>query len=505
MNRYLCVHGHFYQPPRENPWLEEVELQDSAYPYHDWNERITIECYAPNTASRILNRENKIIDIVNNYSRISFNYGPTLLSWMQRHRPQTYKMIIAADMVSRRKFSGHGSALAQVYNHIIMPLANTRDKYTQVIWGIKDFVYRFGRQPEGMWLAETAVDTQTLEILSEQGIKFTILSPYQARRIRKSGDEKWHDVSGGKIDPKGPYKCVLPSGRTISIFFYDGPVSHDIAFGGLLNNGENLARRLIGLFDEKHHGPQLAHIATDGETYGHHHHYGEMALSYAYHQIAVNNLAIITVYGEYLEKFPPQTEVQIIENSSWSCFHGIERWRGDCGCKIGTNPAWNQSWRVVLRVAMDWLRDNLSRVYEESIAAYLKDPWQARNDYIGVVLERTDAVIDAFLSDHALRQLSEHEKTKVIKLLEMQRHAMLMYTSCGWFFDDISTIESVQVMNYAGRAIQLTKNVSGIDLEPGYLKILKKAKSNIAEYENAARLYELFIKPAVLDLQRIAA
>ena len=273
MNRYLCVHGHFYQPPRENPWLEEVELQDSAYPFHDWNKRITIECYAPNAASRILDKEEKIIDLVNNYSQISFNFGPTLLSWMQRHMPDTYKMILEADTLSRKKFSGHGSAIAQVYNHMIMPLANARDKRTQVVWGLRDFEHRFKRKPEGMWLAETAVDTDTLEILAEFGIKFTILSPYQAEKVRSLGKGEWQDATAGKINPKMPYLCALPSGRTIVIFFYDGPVSQDIAFGGLLTNGINFANRLTGTFDDNTDQPQIVHIATDGETYGHHHHY----------------------------------------------------------------------------------------------------------------------------------------------------------------------------------------------------------------------------------------
>lgn len=505
MNRYLCVHGHFYQPPRENPWLGELEIQDSAYPYHDWNERITIECYAPNGASRILDNENKIIDIVNNYAKISFNFGPTLLSWMQRNRPDNYEKIIKADEISRERFSGHGSAIAQVYNHIIMPLANKRDKQTQIEWGIKDFESRFKRLPEGIWLAETAVDSETLQIMADYDIKFTILSPYQAHRIRQIGSEEWIDASEGKIDPKQAYKCLLPSGKSINVFFYDGPVSQDIAFGGLLDNGENFANRLIGTFSENREQPQLVHIATDGETYGHHHSYGEMALSYGLNHIAEKAKAKITIYAEFLEKFPPVQEVQIAQNSSWSCFHGVERWKSNCGCNVGTNSSWNQSWRSGLRKAMDWLRDSLAGIYEEQSSVYLNDAWDARNDYISIILNRTPDSINAFLSTHAIRELSETEKTNVLRLLEMQRHAMLMYTSCGWFFDEISGLESMQVIHYAARAIQLAKKVSGIDLEAGYLKILKGAKSNIKEHENAAKLYEKFVKPTVLDLSRVAA
>ena len=505
MNRYLCVHGHFYQPPRENPWLQEVEIQDSAYPYHDWNERITIECYAPNGASRILDADKKIIDIVNNYAKMSFNFGPTLLSWMQRKRPNNYKKIIKADKDSQENFSGHGSAIAQVYNHMIMPLANRRDKQTQIEWGIKDFVYRFSRQPEGMWLAETAVDLETLDIMAEYGIKFTILSPYQAQKIKSKDAKEWVEVSGGRIDPKRPYLCNLPSGKTISIFFYDGPVSQDIAFGGLLDSGENFANRLIGTFAQDNEHPQLVHIATDGETYGHHHNYGEMALSYGFNQISGKARAQITIYAEHLEKFPPDHEVEIIENSSWSCSHGIGRWMSNCGCNIGTNSSWNQSWREVLRKAMDWLRDNLTGIYEEEISKYLDDAWSARNDYIDIILKQTPESLNEFFSVHASKDLSDGDKSNVLRLLEMQRHAMLMYTSCGWFFDEVSGLESMQVMHYAARAIQLGRSVSGIDLEIEYVNILKDAKSNIKEHENAAKLYETFVKPTMLDLHRIAA
>jgi alpha-amylase/alpha-mannosidase (GH57 family) len=505
VNRYLCIHGHFYQPPRENPWLEEVEIQDSAYPYHDWNQRITIECYAPNGASRILNKEDKITNIVNNYAKISFNFGPTLLSWMEKNRPKNYQAILNADKQSMENFGGHGSALGQVYNHMIMPLANSRDKLTQILWGIKDFEHRFHRRPEGMWLAETAVDFETLDILAEQGIKFTILSPYQARSFRKKGTEEWKDATGGKIDPKKSYICNLPSGKQINIFFYDGPVSQDIAFGGLLNSGENFANRLVGTFDKNSQESQLVNIATDGETYGHHHSYGEMALSYCYSHIVDNNLAKITIYGQYLEKCSPEHEVQIIEDSSWSCFHGVQRWHTDCGCNVNTNSSWNQKWRTPLRQAMDWLRDNISGIYEEKISKFVDDPWKARNDYIDIILNRSQDSINAFISNNAQKQLSDDEKVDLLRLLEMQRHAMLMYTSCGWFFDELSGIETVQVIHYAARAIQLAKQVSGIDLEAHYLDILKQAKSNIADYEDGAKIYNMWVKPTMLDLKRVAA
>ncbi len=503
MNRYVCIHGHFYQPPRENPWLEEVELQDSAYPFHDWNERITEECYAPNTASRILNTEKRIVEIVNNYAKISFNFGPTLLSWIERHRPAVYGAILEADQRSRERFSGHGSAIAQVYNHVIMPLAATRDKRTQVIWGMRDFEHRFGRRPEGMWLPETAVDLETLEILAEQGIAFTALAPHQAQRVRGFEGE-WQDVSGAGIDPRMPYQCRLPSGKTMGLFFYDGPASRDVAFGGLLRSGENFASRLLGLFSEAE-GPQIAHIATDGESYGHHHRFGDMALAYALHHIESNNLATITNYGEYLEKFPPAFEVEIFENTSWSCSHGIERWKEDCGCNTGAHPGWTQTWRPPLRDAMNWLRDTLADLYEREMNSYVRDPWQARDEYISVILDRSARNVEAFLVRQCTRDLSQGERTKLLKLLEMQRHGMLMFTSCAWFFDDISGIETIQVMQYASRAMQLAREVSGEDLEPRYLEYLKQAPSNVSEFRNGAEVWEALVRPATVDLPRAGA
>ncbi|OQW98866.1 MAG: glycoside hydrolase [Elusimicrobia bacterium A5] len=504
MSRYVCIHGHFYQPPRENSWLGDVELQDSAYPYHDWNDRITAECYAPNTASRTLNNEQKIIYISNNFSKISFNFGPTLLSWMENHEPEVYKAIIDADKESQKKFSGHGSAIAQVYNHIIMPLANEKDKRTQIFWGIKDFEYRFKRKPEGMWLAETAVDIETLEILAEFGIKFTILAPRQSKRVRKLGVKDWVDVGNSNIDPKRAYLCNLPSGRKINLFFYDGPIAQDLAFGGQLNTGENFTDRLMSAFTPDNNS-QIVHIATDGETYGHHKRYGDMTLAYCLYYIEANNLAKLTVYGEYLEKHPPNYEVEIFENSSWSCIHGVERWRNNCGCNSGMHGGWKQDWRAPLRNAFDWLRDAIIPVYENEMKKYVKDPWQARDNYIEVMLDNKEKTLEQFISTNANHSLSEVEKNRMLRLLEMQKFAMYMYTSCGWFFDELSGIETVQVIQYAARAIHIAKETVGLDLEEEFTKLLEKAPSNIPNYKNGAKIYELFVKPAVVDLVRVGA
>ncbi|TEB12883.1 Alpha-amylase 1 [Pelotomaculum sp. FP] len=506
MEKYICLHGHFYQPPRENPWLEDVELQDSAYPYHDWNDRITAECYEPNTVSRILSGDGWIRKIVNNYSKISFNFGPTLLSWLEKKRPEVYQAIIEADQQSRQNFSGHGSALAQAYNHMIMPLACRRDKYTQVIWGLKDFEYRFGRKPEGMWLPETAVDLETLDIMAEQGIRFIVLAPYQARRARSLGAGQWYDPGPGGIDTTMPYQVRIPaSGRIINVFFYNGEISRAVAFEKLLTNGERFARRLTGAFNENSGAPQLVHIATDGETYGHHHRHGDMALAFALHYIECNNLARLTNYGEYLEKHPPTHEVEIIENTAWSCAHGVERWRSNCGCNSGMHPGWGQAWRAPLRNSLNWLRNSLAPRYQETARQFFRDPWEARNGYINVILRRSPESIKQFLEEHATRRLNPEETIRALKLLEQQRHAMLMFTSCGWFFDEISGIETVQVIKYAARVIQLARELFNSDPEPDFLEMMAKAKSNIPDHRDGAHIYEKFVQPAMVDLLKVGA
>jgi alpha-amylase/alpha-mannosidase (GH57 family) len=502
----VCIHGHFYQPPRENPSLEYVELQESAYPYHDWNERVTAECYAPNAASRMMDENGRIANITNNYSRISFDFGPTLLSWLEENAGEVYQSILEADRESSKTFSGHGSAMAQAYNHMIMPLANSRDKRSQVIWGLRDFEHRFRRTAEGMWLPETAVDVETLDLLAELGVKFTILAPRQASRVRRIGGRSWKDVSGERIDPTRAYLVRLPSKRKIAVFFYDGPISKAVAFERLLDNGQQFAERMMSGFSDERDWPELVHIATDGESYGHHHHFGEMALSYALDHIQSNSLAKVTNYGEFLEQNPPTHEVEIFENSSWSCVHGIERWRSNCGCNSGGHSGWNQEWRAPLRRALDWLRDQVASRYEEKARTLLKDPWLARNNYIRVILDRSEENVEGFLAEHATRQLQIPEKITVLKLLELQRHAMLMYTSCGWFFDEFSGIETVQIIQYAGRVVQLAAELFGdLELEPSFLAKLAEAKSNIPEHNNGARIYEKFVKPAMVDIPRLAA
>jgi alpha-amylase/alpha-mannosidase (GH57 family) len=518
--RYLCIHGHFYQPPRENPWLETVETQDSATPYHDWNERVTAECYAPNGAARIVNAENRIVRILNNYGWISFNFGPTLLSWLKDNAPRVYRMILDADVNSRHRFSGHGSAMAQVYNHIIMPLASTRDRVTQIRWGIADFESRFGRKPEGMWLSETAVDTETLDLLAANGVRFVVLAPHQCARVRPIAPSKprepadgaaaakaeavWSETPNATVDTTQPYLVRLKEKRSIAVFFYDGPRSRAIAFEGLLNDGETFARRLLGGFSDADRA-QLVHVATDGESYGHHHKYGEMALAFALRWIAAEGHAKLTNYGEFLAKFPPVYEAQIVEDTSWSCAHGIERWRSNCGCN-GGHLGWNQQWRTPLRETLDWLRDSVASLVQAKGATLFTDLDEARNSYIQVVLDRDTK--DTFLAKYANHKLTEWEKTDALELMELERHAMLMYTSCGWFFDEISGIETVQIIAYASRVLQLASSLfgeAGTALEAEFVRRLGAAKSNVPEKQNGGAIYNDSVKNMRVGLEQVAA
>lgn len=504
---YLTIHGHFYQPPRENPWLDTIELQDSASPCHDWNERVTQECYTPNSVSKIVTQNNRILDIVNNYSYISFNFGPTLLSWMELHCPYTYERIIKADVKSAAKNNGHGNAIAQVYNHIIMPLANKNDKYTQVLWGIKDFEYRFGRKPEGMWLAETACDDETLEVLADCGIKFTILSPFQAKAVRKLNTENWSDVSWGNIDPARAYRYFIKSDKSkyIDLFFYDGSISKSVAFDELLTDGNKFISRLKDGISNQRNYNQLVNIATDGESYGHHTKFGDMALSYILKIKAEDEGFEVTNYANYLEQEGVQYEADIKTVSSWSCAHGVGRWMEDCGCSTGGGHGWNQKWRKPLREALDYLRDELIKIFEENGKKYFNDVWKARNEYIDVVLDRCKTTVNKFIQSNQKYNLEKPDVVNALKLMEIQRHAMLMYTSCGWFFSEISGIETTQIMKYAARAIQLAKTFTSKDLESDFLKILSRAQSNIPGFGSGKDVYEKFVKPSVVSIKQIAS
>jgi alpha-amylase/alpha-mannosidase (GH57 family) len=499
--RYICIHGHFYQPPRENPWLEAVEVQDSAAPYHDWNERITRECYGPNNRSRLLDGNGQIIGLSNNYAWMSFNFGPTLLEWMAENAADVLHGIVEGDRLSRQRRDGHGNALAQVYNHVILPLAGPRDQRTQVLWGIADFRKHFGREPEGMWLAETAADVASLEVLAAAGIRFTILAPRQAKRWRRLGETNWTEVPEG-IDPSQAYLCRLPSGRSITLFFYDGAISRQVAFERLLNSGERFLARLMEGFDAGRQHAQLVHIATDGESYGHHHPHGDMALAYVLDRLSRNPEVRLTNYGEFLDLHPPEWEVEIHDNSSWSCVHGIERWRSNCGCNTGRG--WQQEWRKPLREAFNRLKSRLDELFETRGREFFPDPWAARDGYCAVLLDRSDESVRGFLGRFAHPSLGPEQQTQALWLLEMQRHSQLMFTSCGWFFDEISGLETMQCLRYAGRALQLARHFDQ-DFEEEFVQILEQAPSNLPRYKNGRGVWEQLVRPAKVDLDRVLA
>ncbi len=501
---YVTVHGHFYQPPRENPYLDAIERQPSAAPFHNWNERIHHECYRPNAFARVLNDQGQLLGIINNFEYLSFNIGATLMSWIERHDVEVYQRIVEADRKSCARLDGHGNAIAQVYNHMILPLANQRDKRTQIRWGKADFRSHFGRDPEGMWLAETAVDYATVKILIEEGIKFIVLAPSQAERCRE-GDSHWQEVGGGQIDPTRPYRCYQRSGDLdspyLDVFFYDGPISRDMGFDSALSSSHHLAGRLGQAVRGDHRPTQLISVATDGETFGHHKGGTEKCLAYAFTQEFPQRDWTVTNFAHYLSLNPPTWEVELKPVTAWSCAHGVDRWQEDCGC--GGGGGWHQKWRRPLRDALDWLRDQLIRVYEEEGKKLFNDPWLARDEYVQVIRDR--ASVQKFLVRHQSHRLSQSDRLDALRLLEMQRHALLMYTSCGWFFEELSRPEGVQILRYASRALELAGDVSGIQLEKNFIKRLASAPSNVDCFKNGAEVYRQLVIPAQITFEQVAA
>lgn len=507
----LCIHGHFYQPPRENPWIEGIERQDSAAPFHDWNERIHYECYLPNSRARVIDEKGHIVDIVNNYERMSFNFGPTLLSWIHDKHRDTFRRILEADRRSVERHGGHGNAIAQGYNHIILPLASRRDKVTQIRWGLEDFKYYFDRPSEGMWLPETAIDQETLEVLIEEGVKYTILSPHQAEAVRGLDAREWQDVSAGSIDPRRAYRCfsAVDKSRYIDIFFYDSVIAQAVAFENALSDAKVFADRIASARNQNLVEPQLLHVATDGETYGHHKSFGDRVLAFLTHREAEARGWRVVNYGQFLAENPPKWEVRLKpgpngEGTSWSCAHGVGRWARNCGCRGGGPEHWHQNWRGPLREALDWLRDQASGIFETVGPQYFKDPWAARDAYVRVILNRKQN-LQPFLDQHAARPLAGRDLTTALRLMEMQRSAMLMYTSCGWFFTEVSGIETAQILQYAARVLQLAFQASGVDHEAEFIKRLHQAPSNVTQLESARGVYEHFARPAVATLRHIVS
>jgi len=494
--KFICIHGHFYQPPRENTWTDEYEREESASPFHDWNERIYQECYKPNTEAVIVDDKGKVIKRVNNFENLNFNFGPTLLKWMNEKHPETIAGIIEADKESIELHGGHGNAIAQVYNHVIMPLANKRDKITQVRWGIKDFEFYFHRKPEGMWLAETACNNPTLEVLINEGIRYVILDPSQASKIRKTGVQTWTDVLGTGIDTRKPYRYFSNNGNGyIDIFFYEGGLSRSIAFDDVVYDAVKLMDRIETYFLSDRENDELVSIAVDGETFGHHKHFTERTIAYLLGGYSETRGVKVVNFGEYLSVHEPEYEVMLNEGpagegTSWSCVHGVGRWKDDCGCSTGGFPGWNQKWRIHLRDALNLLNGKLGLYFEIEGKKYFKNVWEARNDYIDILLNPGNGdVLNDFLDKHSSDELNSDEIKTALSLLEMQKFSMLMFTSCGWFFSDISGLESKKVLEYAKRAVEIARSVSGLDFDEEFLEILGFAKSNKPEFGTGRDIY----------------
>lgn len=508
---HFVFHGHFYQPPRENPWTDEVEREPSARPFHDWNARITAECYAANAAARIHDDRGRILRVANNYERISFNFGPTLLRWLQRYDPRTLRRIVEADRISAARL-GHGNAIAQAYNHMILALADARDRRTQIRWGCLEFQHRFGRAPESLWLAETAANHAVLDEMIEQELRFVILAPMQARRVRPVVDSQWQEVSGGRVDPSRAYvyRHRDGSGRSIAVFFYDGPLAQSVSFGGALHDGRNLAQRAEGAIVEQRGHPQLIHLAVDGETAGHHVGFGNLALAWALEREIPHRGLEVTNYAAFLDLHPPTWECELDEGpygegTSWSCAHGVGRWIRDCSCRIDPGAPTQQAWRGPLRRALDIARDGGREFFERETATLLRDPWVARDEAVRLVLDCGPSERERFFAEHAARELSAEEQARVLGLLEFQHQAMLMYTSCGWFFDDIGGLESVQVLRYAARMLEMWEELGGTPPREKFLAALARARSNDARRGTGADVFRRDALAVQVTPERVAA
>jgi alpha-amylase/alpha-mannosidase (GH57 family) len=479
----MIVHGHFYQPPRENPWTGEIDHQPTAAPFHDWNERVHAESYMPNAEARIASPQGETT--VNNYERMSFDVGPTLLQWLEKAHPATYARIIDADRASIRRL-GRGNAMAQGFHHSILPLAQPHDLRTEIRWGLADFRHRFGRDAEGLWLPETAGNNGVLSALVEEGVAFTVLAPWQAARWRADGGE-WVDVASGPFDVRHAYRWAHPdgSGRSMALFFYDGDIAKSIAF----EQATASAEKLVDLFARRA-GTEgvVVHAATDGETYGHHHTFGEIGLAYALFVEAERRGLEPTNYAVALERWQPRHEVELAAGAgtSWSCAHGVGRWKEDCGCHTGGEEGWNQAWRAPLRRGLEVVKQAADETFERVGRELLTDPWAARDDYVRVVIEATSW--EEFSAQWS-QATDDDGRARARTLLELQRTGLQMFTSCAWFFTDISGIETVQILRYAMRAIELLEELEGPDPTDGLMAELEQAKSNVPAFGTGADIF----------------
>jgi hypothetical protein len=508
VNPAFVLHGHFYQPPRENPWTEVVPREPSAVPYHDWNARITAECYRPNGWARILDEAGRIVSIVNNYEYLSFNVGPTLLSWMERHAPETYRRMIDADRAT-------GRAIAQAYGHAILPLCNDPDLRTHIRWGLADFRHRFGREPRGMWLPETAVDDRVLAALAEEGVGFTILSPPQISAVRPphgaSGEAEWQPGDPSSLDTRRAYRWRHPEHAELGVdlVIYDGEISHDVAFGGfpsqvvidriVQRNGDPTGSDTA---DDRAQESRLVAVACDGETFGHHYPYADRGVAYALAVEARRRGVAVPRLDAWLDEHPPVWEARV-RTSSWSCVHGVGRWLENCGCHTGGEPGWDQRWRQPLRAALDVVREAASEIFERRGAAVLHDPWGARDAYVDVLLAATS--IEDFAAAHVKGGPGSDDLVEALTLLESQRHALLMYTSCGWFFNDLAGIETLQVLRYAARCLDLLSELGEATPYETFLDILGQATSNRPAEGDGRAVWARHVETARVDAGRVAA
>lgn len=493
---YLCIHGHFYQPPREDPWTGEIQNEPSAAPFDNWNERILFECYKPNTEAEIIDLErNVVLERINNFKYLSFNFGPTLLQWIRKKHFETFQKIIDADRWSVDKHNGFGNAIAQGYNHIIMPLATREDKITQIRWGKRDFEYHYGRQPLGVWLPETACDNATIQALIDENVKFTILDPSQVESIRKLNTSEWIDVSDGSVDTTRPYRIFgTTEEHYIDVFFYNSYLSKNIAFGDFGFDANRFLDAIIAVARDNIQ-QQLVSVVADGETFGHHKKFTERTLAYIFGRLVEEKKISMVNFAEYLALHPPQYEVRLKPGkdglgTSWSCSHGVGRWMEDCGCSTGGQPGWNQKWRTPLRISLNKLKSKLDSIFIVEGSRFFKDVWATRNDYIDLILDSSDSNISVFFNEHSIRELTNEEISRCIDLLEMEKFSMFMFTSCGWFFSDISGIETIKILEYAVRAIELAEKISGENLFEEFTNMLGNAKSNIPEYGTGKDILE---------------
>lgn len=514
MVKHVIFHGHFYQPPRENPWTGVIPHQDSASPFENWNERIFHQCYRANSASRYLDPNGKVVKINNNYEKLSFNFGPTLLNWIKEHHPNTYALILEADKKSCLAFNGHGNAIAQVYNHIIMPLANEEQKRVQIQWGIEDFKSHFNRAPEGMWLAETAVDHTTVDLLVEYGIKFIILSPWQANAIKEIGETKWKQVTNPLDVASDPFYIETPKGANLAVFFYDHILAQGISFEHYLQDADKVYQILLDKAVRSN--KLLINCATDGEVYGHHEPYGDMCFSALTQKINESNVLCLNNYANFLELYPPTQLVRIKLGeknlgSSWSCYHGVSRWYKDCGCNTGNQEGWNQKWRKPLRDSFDYLDKQIDTVYKTQISRYTNsDPFEILTAYIDILTKKKS--YKEFATQYGIKD--EKSTSAFFKLLEAKKYALYMYTSCGWFFSELSGLEPTQNICYALCGLQLIqeflpKNEATL-IHEKFLHHLDEAKCNIKEKGSAKDIANSIIQwnqksPYTIACNQIAA